>query len=978
MNVLDKLRPSKSSKNTDQSGPPSKEDILNTLESFTINKSLDRHENNNNSDSISHGSRTDAKFDFVDSSQPTSSSASMSHSYSTEWEKLFNTPDMMKKLKEKSMEGELRSSRFRSLIWKLFLEVLPPSKEEWVEKTKQSRNKFEDLKNKLIVNPRKAVDSVDITLNNPLSQDEESPWNKFFQDNELRLTIKQDVIRTTFGKHTWKECYPKIEFFQSNQLRNLMVNILFIFAKENPELSYRQGMHELLAPLIFVLHCDHQAFLHACEIESVNYLSVMARDIIKVVMDPNYLEHDAYTMFCQVMETVEPWYLSRDIFYNTKTGSMRNLEMINATPFSRSQDLNPSSVIVTKLTRIQDYILKKFDPELHQHLERLEIAPQIYGIRWLRLLFGREFPMQDLLMLWDAIFGDGIGFDLVDYIFVAMLLYIKDNLLTSDYATCLTVLMKYPQVTDVHYFVVKARWLREPNQPRPPVYTHQGSIKMSSSMGESSESISNITRDTVATTHHHTGQKRQNTSLGGFSSFSRKFSRPRTLSVPKSSSEPMNLQTDISPETANNPIGSTVSLSQVEESMFRPSAASMARMDATNLRSAQSSPGLHPSSIFPMTPDDVSITTSPPLPGGKSRGRQKKMTKSERELQDQISRLQGEQNDMNSMCRYCASKLDVHIGRLQQELSKQSFAVDDDIMVSLAGLKLVRDILNGTLKFSQNIAADEDEIQINDEYYGNQNGDRSITSPDSDILLGATSCIDDDLKISRSHKARLFYMSSEDASSLDSGSPSVQGKVKGAGDQAMDYTFTADTDLNIQDKMSIADKNANTQTSNSSGQFTSKIRSLFKSEPSGSKMSTSTSGSASGNLASQPSSSIDTMSFQSSQSPEKARSDEKQPLRSSQTEREMMPFDTRPRACSNLETQTQYWPDFTAAVSAPWYSKEMYHGDRKDGRKRREEHVGRERSKSQPSTSTLMYRQDYDMQGLNPLYRLHYQDNMDH
>lgn len=29
-------------------------------------------------------------------------------------------------------------------------------------------------------------------------------------------------------------------------------------------------------------------------------------------------------------------------------------------------------------------------------------------------------------MLWDAIFADGIGFDLVDYIFVAMMLYIRD------------------------------------------------------------------------------------------------------------------------------------------------------------------------------------------------------------------------------------------------------------------------------------------------------------------------------------------------------------------------------------------------------------------------------------------------------------------------------------------------------------------------------------------------------------------------
>lgn len=26
-----------------------------------------------------------------------------------------------------------------------------------------------------------------------------------------------------------------------------------------------QGMHELLAPIVFVLHCDHQAFQHASE-----------------------------------------------------------------------------------------------------------------------------------------------------------------------------------------------------------------------------------------------------------------------------------------------------------------------------------------------------------------------------------------------------------------------------------------------------------------------------------------------------------------------------------------------------------------------------------------------------------------------------------------------------------------------------------------------------------------------------------------
>lgn len=52
--------------------------------------------------------------------------------------------------------------------------------------------------------------------------------------------------------------------------------------------------------------------------------------------------------------------------------------------------------------------------------------PFYYYRRWLRLLFGREFPIHDLLIIWDAIFADGISSNLVDYIFVAMLIAIRD------------------------------------------------------------------------------------------------------------------------------------------------------------------------------------------------------------------------------------------------------------------------------------------------------------------------------------------------------------------------------------------------------------------------------------------------------------------------------------------------------------------------------------------------------------------------
>ena len=36
------------------------------------------------------------------------------------------------------------------------------------------------------------------------------------------------------------------------------------------------------------------------------------------------------------------------------------------------------------------------DPELVEHLKRLEIEPQIFLLRWIRLLFCREFDLEEL------------------------------------------------------------------------------------------------------------------------------------------------------------------------------------------------------------------------------------------------------------------------------------------------------------------------------------------------------------------------------------------------------------------------------------------------------------------------------------------------------------------------------------------------------------------------------------------------------
>jgi TBC1 domain family protein 5 len=76
---------------------------------------------------------------------------------------------------------------------------------------------------------------------------------------------------------------------------------------------------------------------------------------------------------------------------------------------------------------VRDKILAKQDLHLHNHLLKMDIPLSLFGIRWLRLLFGREFTLQDLLILWDAIFAVGEELELTYFIIVAMLIHIRDK-----------------------------------------------------------------------------------------------------------------------------------------------------------------------------------------------------------------------------------------------------------------------------------------------------------------------------------------------------------------------------------------------------------------------------------------------------------------------------------------------------------------------------------------------------------------------
>ena len=48
-------------------------------------------------------------------------------------------------------------------------------------------------------------------------------WGQKFRDEDLRILIKQDVDRTI----------PEVAFFQSDKIRKMMCNVLFIHAKSS-------------------------------------------------------------------------------------------------------------------------------------------------------------------------------------------------------------------------------------------------------------------------------------------------------------------------------------------------------------------------------------------------------------------------------------------------------------------------------------------------------------------------------------------------------------------------------------------------------------------------------------------------------------------------------------------------------------------------------------------------------------------------
>ena len=139
----------------------------------------------------------------------------------------------------------------------------------------------------------------------------------------------------------------------------MLLDILFIYCKLNPDVGYRQGMHELLAPILWVVERDTLD-------DTITYPE--ADESISVILSSQHIEHDTFTLFALIMQTAKS-------FYEPAVGSWHTQPK---STLPDHKDIQQESPILQRCNHIFNDLLPKTDPELADHLHNMEIVPQIF------------------------------------------------------------------------------------------------------------------------------------------------------------------------------------------------------------------------------------------------------------------------------------------------------------------------------------------------------------------------------------------------------------------------------------------------------------------------------------------------------------------------------------------------------------------------------------------------------------------------
>eukprot|EP01038_Epipyxis_sp_PR26KG_P004508 gene4508-6370_t len=309
----------------------------------------------------------------------------------------------IKQIHRLAWTGDMSTEDLRGLCWRIMLGLISDNdKSLWASQLYQQKIDYDnlcelllpkiptgdmssanDIKDPLSVfrqdedNILKANHPLEDLLTNNNKNDsgdqngnESESWTYYYKSMELINFIRGDLDRLYLSG-----IYPD-DYFQDKNRRSILTNILFIWSTSYSNISYRQGMHEILGTILFV-------------VEQEAYLWNKAKDNKKDGLNDNFSLYNSFTE--STIESHTYW-----IF---------DAIMCELVPIYDPNNTQP--YIVSYCTKIQEHYLRLLDPDLCTYLEESFVQAQLYGMRWSRLLLGREFPITHThtLKLWDYLFA---------------------------------------------------------------------------------------------------------------------------------------------------------------------------------------------------------------------------------------------------------------------------------------------------------------------------------------------------------------------------------------------------------------------------------------------------------------------------------------------------------------------------------------------------------------------------------------------
>ena len=377
---------------------------------------------------------------------------------------IFN-PERVENLISFCIDSQVDEVLCRPIAWRLALDVVDKNKalSQWVDTINKQRLEY---KKKV-----KAYCSVKKFAGDPLGsaakggkKEKDNNWGVFHETNKLKDLINLDLSRT----------YQEIDLFQQVKIKNMLATILFVWAKENETPSYQQGMSDIIGVFFIAFYPYYCKNTTKPKLTSQDIASFFldrqlteshVDDIYTFFHDEDYLEADLYFVFDKMMQKGV-----KDLFNKitlSKTDPLYRKFEIFPEDWKDESDEDVPSFINRRCNLLVKEKLKKLDDELFTHFRRIDLSCNIFLQRWLRCAFNHEFDSKQILVIWDAIFGnenpseDKYPLIYMDYFALAMFFRIRKDLLNGEQNDCFTSLFRYPKVEHIEDLVSLANKVKQ-------------------------------------------------------------------------------------------------------------------------------------------------------------------------------------------------------------------------------------------------------------------------------------------------------------------------------------------------------------------------------------------------------------------------------------------------------------------------------------------------------------------------------------